>query len=53
VSRLTTWRTLERAEPTDAELKGFQERIDSVAAAQQGESDLTSLPSTSSPSSCT
>jgi AcrR family transcriptional regulator len=35
VSRLTTWRTLERAEPNDAELEGFQERIESVAAAQK------------------
>lgn len=35
VSRLTAWRTLERAEPSKAELDGFQQRIDSVAQAQQ------------------
>lgn len=35
VSRLTTWRTLEGAEPSEAELRGFQIRIDSVAAAQK------------------
>jgi AcrR family transcriptional regulator len=32
VNRLATWRTLERAEPTEAERESFQERVASVAA---------------------
>lgn len=35
VNRLATWRTLERAEPTEAERESFQERVASVAVAQQ------------------
>ena len=35
VNRLATWRTLERAEPTEAERESFQERVAAVAAAQQ------------------
>lgn len=35
VSRLIAWRTLERADPTETELKTFRQRIDSVAAAQK------------------
>ncbi|HEV7865269.1 MAG TPA: TetR family transcriptional regulator [Acidimicrobiia bacterium] len=35
VGRLATWRTLERAEPTEAERTSFEERVASVAAAQK------------------
>jgi len=35
VSRLATWRALERAEPTEAERRSFEERVTSVAAAQK------------------
>jgi len=33
--RLTTWRTLERVEPTETERQSFKERVASVAAAQE------------------
>ena len=35
VSRLSSWRILERSEPTEAERQTFEERVASVAAAQE------------------
>jgi AcrR family transcriptional regulator len=35
VSRLSSWRILERSEPTEAERQTFEERVASVAAAQK------------------
>jgi AcrR family transcriptional regulator len=35
VSRLSSWRVLERSEPTEAERQTFEERVASVAAAQE------------------
>ena len=35
VNRLATWRTLERAEPTEAERESFRERVAGVVAAQE------------------
>jgi AcrR family transcriptional regulator len=35
VSRLSSWRILERSEPTEAERQTFEERVVSVAAAQE------------------
>jgi AcrR family transcriptional regulator len=34
VRRLATWRTIERAEPTTAELASYRAKVDAVAAAQ-------------------
>jgi hypothetical protein len=53
VNRLATWRTVERAEPTETERESFQERVASVAAAQQAGGFVpTSPPWTCSPASC-
>src|SRR6202451_2469166 len=46
VSRLSSWRVLERSEPTEAERQTFEERVASVAAAQEARrirSDLTPI----------
>jgi AcrR family transcriptional regulator len=42
--RLTTWRTLERVEPGEAERQSFEERVASVAAAQEAGRIRTDIP---------
>jgi AcrR family transcriptional regulator len=46
VSRLATWRTLERAEPTEVERESFRERIASVVAAQEAGRIRSDIPAT-------
>jgi AcrR family transcriptional regulator len=46
VSRLSSWRILERSEPTEAERQTFEDRVASVAAAQKAGRIRSDIPAT-------
>ena len=46
MSRLSSWRILERSEPTEAERQTFEDRVASVAAAQKAGRIRSDIPAT-------